>query len=96
MTSFSRLGQDLGKTWALPESDTQRHTRPPYIGGRVSLSRGRLGHRQDLGGHARPRPPMRLSRRRAVTVVFLLVAMKALHRALRACAKTVDHLEGRT
>lgn len=54
----------------------------------------RLG--QDLGGHARPRPPMRLSRRRALLVGALLIAMKALHRALRACAKSVDHLEGRT
>ena len=95
MTSFSRLGQDSGKTWALPESDTPRHTRPPYIGGRVSLSRGRLGHRQDLGGHARPRPPMRLSRRRAVTVVFLLAIMKLSHRLLRWAAVRVDEIEGR-
>ena len=40
MTSFSRLGQDSGKTWALPESDTQRHTRPPlYRVAGVSVSR---------------------------------------------------------
>lgn len=72
MTSFSRLGQDSGKTWALPESDTQRHTRPPYIGGAgVSVSRetrtqARLGRACkappadeafEAQGPARGRPP---------------------------------------
>lgn len=48
-TPLSRLGQDLGKTWALPESDTPRHTRPPFIGGacvcvsRETRTQARLG-----------------------------------------------------
>ena len=94
-TPLSRLGQDLGKTWALPESDTPRHTRPPFIGGRVSVSLGRLGHRQDLGGHARPRPPEKISRRKVLLVGALLVLMRLSHRLLRWAAVRVDEIEGR-
>lgn len=46
-------------------------------------------------GATDPRLRPTLSRRRAVLVFGLLVAMRALHRALRACAEAVDTLEGR-
>jgi len=92
---LSRLGQDLGKTWALPEADTPRHTRAPLLGARVSLSRGRLGHRQDLGGHARHRPRERISRRKVLLVGVLLGIMRLSHRLLRWAAVRVDEIEGR-
>jgi len=90
-----RLWRDSGETLALPESKTERHWRAPLIGARACLSHARLRPWRDSGGQVCHPAPPRFSRRRAVILACLFAAMKWLHAALRACARTVDHLEGR-
>ena len=65
------------------------------FGTSVPKSRPLIGAGRGRGTFWNVSRPEIKSGRRAFLAFALMLLMRMLHRALRACAETVDHLEGR-